>query len=518
MTNSYKHIYMITFIAVTNLLIAPGLFIVALAARLPWLWEVPRYVDELKEIMLAYSIYTGNILPLHNAAHDIGSMHNYLLAGIFKLFGPNIYAPRLYVAVTGALTVVLLYLLGEKLYGRLTGFLAAGFLLTNGMHIMVTHKAWANCTTPFFFMLAMLATVNTEQKKSGPWVILTGLLWAATLQTHPSVLIYLLVVFVYVLSPHFRRSAGISAGWYAGAIAAFLTGYSNMIYYNIVTAGGSIKWLVYKHYALESHPGVHTFFSNLPQMVVELVRSVSSTYTLEKDPFHYLLYPFFLLSLIFIMAGACLSIKKGRSLPVWMVLGGLAVMPWINQRYEFYQSTRYIMPLIICTILLMAFGIVKLIDWLRSRIRQKELVTIPATILLAVLIGWQLLAFYFYCNRINSTNLSNRMALQAMSVMQKGYTKGSVILVDDDLQIENKPLPDLLTLSRLEHIIIPAGSSWLQLIDRYPGHHLLAVMNQTHYLALKNHLPAGAKTYSFVTQVVFPNSIPYQRKIYVVEL
>jgi glycosyltransferase involved in cell wall biosynthesis len=99
---------------------ASALFVTALAVRIPWLWSIPRYIDELKEVNLAYSIYTGKLLPLTNMAHDIGSMHNYILAGIFKLFGASIYWPRLYVAVTAALTVVLVYRVGEKLFDRWT--------------------------------------------------------------------------------------------------------------------------------------------------------------------------------------------------------------------------------------------------------------------------------------------------------------------------------------------------------------------------------------------------------------
>ena len=511
-----------------DILAGLSLFTLALTVRIPWLWEVPRYVDELKEVNLAYSIYLGKIYPLHNAAHDIGSMHNYLLAGIFKLLGPSIYWPRLYVAVTAALTVVLLYFLGKKLFDRWTGLLAASFLLTNGMHILITHKAWANCTTPFFFMLAILAIVNAEQKKSGKWLVLAGLLWAATLQTHSSVIIYLLVVLVYVLSRRFRRCSGIKARWYWGAILAFLAGYSNMIYYNIISAGGSIKWLLHKQYALESQPGIHAYVNNLWLMVVELLRSVSSTFGIEKYTLYYLLHPAFLLSFILIVTGGYWAVKKGRVLPVWMILGGLAIMPWINHRYEFFLATRYIMPLVLCAILLMAYSIIHIIKLLVPRIKQPKYFTVPAVILLMVLICCQLLIFYHYCNRVNSTNLSNRTALKVMSVIQKDYRNGSLVLIDNNLQLENQPLPDLLLISRINYAIIPANrvknknkhveSQWIQSINRYPHEHLIVVMNQSHYLALKNHLAADTKTYSFAAQVVFPGKVPYRRIIYVVEL
>jgi hypothetical protein len=43
-----------------------GAFVLALAVRLPWLWQVPRFIDELREVSLGYpSIWAR--LALHNA-------------------------------------------------------------------------------------------------------------------------------------------------------------------------------------------------------------------------------------------------------------------------------------------------------------------------------------------------------------------------------------------------------------------------------------------------------------------
>jgi glycosyltransferase involved in cell wall biosynthesis/putative flippase GtrA len=508
--------------------VAFGLFITALVVRLPWLWSVPRYIDELKEVTLANSIYLGQTAPLHNVAHDIGSMHNYLLAGIFKLLGPNIYWPRLYVAITAALTVMLLYYLGEKLFDRWTGILAAGFLLTNGMHILVTHKAWANCTTPFFFMLAMLATVNAEQKKNGKWLVLAGLLWAATLQTHSSVVIYLLVVLVYVFSGYFRRHSEIKAKWYIGAVIAFLLGYSNMIYYNLISVGGSITWAAHKGYALEGHPGIYSFANNLLQMIVELLRSVSSTFGSETYTVHYLMHPAFLFSLIFIIAGGNWAIKRQRYLLVWMILGGLLIMPWINHRYDFFLATRYIMPLILLSLLLMAYGIVCFIKLIIPYISNQKIVTIPAAALLIGLIFCQLPIFYHYCNQVDSTNLSNQPALQIMSAIQKNYKPGqSIVLVDDQLQIENQPIPDLLTISQMNYVVIhtlgnkqqnsnDVNPQWAQAIVKYKSKNIITVMNQSNYLAMRNYL-TGTRTYSFASQVLSTNRRSSQRVVYVVE-
>ncbi|MGE5453999.1 MAG: glycosyltransferase, partial [Methylocystaceae bacterium] len=258
--------------------LAGGLFVTALAVRLPWLWEVPRYIDELSEVNLAYQIYLGNTLPLTNMAHDIGSLHNYILAAIFKLLGPSIYWPRLYMAVTSALTVVIVCAIGRRLFNRTVGLLAAGLLLTNGMHIVVTHMAWSNSSTSFFFTLALLTLLIAEERASGLWLLLSSLLWAATLQTHSSAIIYVLAVAIYLISQRLSRRSLINWHWYLAGIGVFLTGYANMIYYNVTSRGGSFIWVGHKTYALESNPSLAAYLHNTTQMGIELLRSLGSIY------------------------------------------------------------------------------------------------------------------------------------------------------------------------------------------------------------------------------------------------
>jgi len=41
-----------------------GILVVALVLRLPYLWDVPRFTDELQEILWSLAIYRGEIKPL----------------------------------------------------------------------------------------------------------------------------------------------------------------------------------------------------------------------------------------------------------------------------------------------------------------------------------------------------------------------------------------------------------------------------------------------------------------------
>lgn len=499
-----------------------ALFIAALLVRWPWLWTVPRYIDELREVTLAYAIYLGKTLPLHNAAHDIGSLHNYILAGIFELFGPNILWPRLYVAVTAALTVLLLYRLGLRMFDRWVGLLAAGLLLTNGMHILVTHMAWANCTTPFFFVLALLAMENARQKQSGYWLIAAAFMWAAALQTHSSVVIYILVAFIYVLSNEFQEKAKISLKWYIGAALAFLAGYANMIYYNIVSRGGSIIWLSNKGYAMERKPGLVSYFKNMEQMFNELIRSVCSDYSLHPHVWNYLSHPLFLLTVVLLAVGCYLAIKKKQSLPVWMLVGGFLIMPWINQRYVFYVTTRYIMPLILCTILLVSMAAIHILGRLREKVKNPRQITVPAAGLAVAFIIAQFFPYYDYCKACQPTNMSNQAAMDVMSFVDSKDKNARLVLVDKKLPLENHPLPDLLKIERKPFIMIPgdggqsSGSDWTETLNRYRHEKILAVVSQNTYRHIQDQL-SGVQAFPISSMVAFPQPQDSPRVIYVLE-
>ncbi|MGS0745200.1 glycosyltransferase [Syntrophomonas erecta subsp. sporosyntropha] len=509
-----------------NFLTVLTLFTAALAVRIPWLWEVPRFIDELKEVGLGYLIYTGAALPLHNAAHDIGALHNYILALVFKILGPGIYWPRLYVATTAAITVVLVFYLARHIYGVGTAWLAAGLLLTNGMHILVTHMAWSNSTTPFFFTLAMLATLLTEKKKSGGWLIISAFLWALTLQTHSSVIIFIPVVLIYVLRPSFRSSSRISPHSYLLAALAFVTGYANMIYFNILTRGGSLHWLKYKTYALETNLTPFSYLANLGNLLVDLFRTLSSAYTRYPDVSNYFLNPIFTATLILLVIGIIYNWKKPYNLPVWLLLAGTLAIPMFNQRYAFFISTRYIMPLVLCSILSIASAIVLIYHRISRSTwtdRFYPALRVAAPTIAILLILAQLFPFYNYCRNVANTNASNRMALDIISLIETVPEKDhTTIVLDNQLPLENSPLPGLLTLQGQSFLMLSADSpepvkdQWLEYIKDQPNQRILAVLDTVTFNYLYDFInPQQVNCLS--CQVVIPSPKPEPRKIYIIE-
>lgn len=504
--------------------LAVGLFLLALLVRIPWLWEIPRYIDELKEVQLAYQIYQGQALPLHNMAHDIGALHNYILAGIFKLAGVSIYWPRLYVAITSALTVVLFYYLAKKMYGHWVGMVAALLLLGNGMHILVTHMAWSNCTTPFFFCLAWLTLWQAEVKKNGLWLMLSAFLWGLTLQTHASVIIYVLAVSIYVLRPHFRRQTAIKAGYYWGTATCFLAAYSNMIYYNLVSRGGSLGWIKYKGYALEKDPGVMSYLKNAQNMFIDLIRSVSSTYTHQDIPWHYLGYPWFTLALVLLLLGTYLAFKSKKHLPLYFVAASFLVLPWINARYAFFLSTRYIMPVILCALLMIALGLVHSCRLIYDFMGSKRNLTVPAYTTLLLLVVLQIIPFYSYCAQKAGTNQSNRLALQVFQkAMELSDRRSTLVVLDKNLMLENDPLPYLLTMAEQPFLVsntdmLAFSPSGVQALPTdYQGKKVVGIVSAGNYKNLETQLtPQGIQAYS--CKLTLNPADKGERKVYVLDL
>lgn len=501
-------------------------FLAALGLRLPWLWEIPRFIDELQEVRLSYLIYAGQLFPLHNAALDIGAMHNYILAGLFKILGPSIYLPRFYVAITAALTVPLLYHLGTKLYGNRAGFLAAALLLFNGMHILVTHMAWSNCTTPFFFTLALIATIYAEEKKSGPWLVLAALIWAATLQTHSSVIIYVLATAVYLLRPSFRRQVKIQPQWYLAAALALLAGYANMVYFNIISRGGSLSWLTHKSYTLEQDPGILSFLLNFHNMFVELIRMLSSTFNQHDHLLQYLVHPLFSLALLLFLIGSIRAWKQKKILPLWLIAAGFLIIPVLNERYSFFLNTRYIMPVFLCALLLMAKGAICVYENIYSLLENRRSVQTIALATATILVCLQFVPYYNYCRSKEVTNESNRLALNVIARAEQLLSEDDyLILLDQELSLENDPLPYLLGFNQhpYQKTSIPgdfqsdaAVNSWLNSLGAGRSKYI-AILSADNYSKV-HALIEPHQVNSFTCMVTFPRPSNQERKIYVVEM
>jgi 4-amino-4-deoxy-L-arabinose transferase-like glycosyltransferase len=215
-----------------------GLFAIALVVRLPNLMLVPRFNDEGQEILWGLDIALGRRLPLGAGINSYyGPLYSYLIAALFRIFGVSIELPRLTVAVFGALTVTATYGLGRLMWNRLAGLVAAGFVLTCPILILhSSHTATSAALPPFFVTVTLAAFYAANVKNVRGLLLLSGLLAALTLQTHPITGVILFGMALWYLTLPGLRVRLKKRELYC-AIALFILGCAPMILNVIQTYG-----------------------------------------------------------------------------------------------------------------------------------------------------------------------------------------------------------------------------------------------------------------------------------------
>lgn len=234
------------------------LFGFALAVRFPNFMTVPALTDEFKEVGWALKMIQENSLPLVAVDSYDGPLFAWVLSFLFRVFGQNLYLPRGFVLVVGALTVTATYFLGKQLSrgDRRVGALAAILLSLNAHHILFnSHVAWSNDTTPFFATLSILSYLRATRGSRPAWLIAAGAMYGLALQTHPSVLALAPAFVVDAVVSRSTRDQLRSRFGYLGFLAALIA-YSPLLIYNLTTGFASIEPAASATYAFELHPSI----------------------------------------------------------------------------------------------------------------------------------------------------------------------------------------------------------------------------------------------------------------------
>lgn len=221
--------------AVVECGIAVVAFTLALAIRLPYLVEIPRYTDEFNEVNWALDIASGKHFPLTAVDPYDGPLFSYLIASLVSIFGKSIALPRLMIAVFGALTVVAVYLLGRVARDRAAGIVGASFALTSPVLVILgSHHGWSSALTPFFISTTVLFLMMAFSSGRALWYSLTGLSGAFALQAHPTTAVALVGMGIWFL----LHPAGLQRlkHWAAYFAPVFLLiGYLPMLIANVRT-------------------------------------------------------------------------------------------------------------------------------------------------------------------------------------------------------------------------------------------------------------------------------------------
>ena len=431
-----------------------ALVALATAVRWPDFLYLPLFTDEAYDATRSALIAQGRLQTLVNSSPYIGSLQNYLTAGLLSLFGPQIYLPRLLLLIAGCLTVAAAYLLGREWGGPLAGTLAAALLAANPVHVLVnSHIAWSNCLTPLFTTLGLWQLTRAGRWSDGPALAWSGALLGAAMLTHPAAVILLPACAVYLVwkAPRLVRSR-----WLWISAGLFVLVYSPVVLYELFarfypaefaeqlrgshpdtrafgsSLGTDFDPLQYAAQVRESHAGrdfgPDMYAENLPGFTLLFLRSLPGAIDVRPGPADYLLDPALLLWLGLGVAALVVLARGGNTLPLLVVISSLAVAPfWSVKRFEPISHGRYFMPIVVALYAAVAAVAVGLVAQLgrtaRLRLALAGLLGV-AGLALALQLLVQLVRYY------DSRPADNRSSIEALGAIEAAREPGEVVLID----------------------------------------------------------------------------------------
>ena len=414
-------------------------FAVALAVRLPRLQEIPRFRGGELEVTL--KLVRGEQFPLVNQHPHIGAVANYIYALGFWLLGVHYWVPRFITAVAGALTVSAVYFLARRLAGTRVAVLSALMMTVSVYHIFfISHIPYSNNLTPLFVLLVALTFFRALDEEKPFWLAISAFIYGMALQTHPSVItLFPALVVLFLLQGKERLRRWIRKPAFYLIIPAVCTGCANLIYYNILTGMGTVEFeLRYPKYALEKHPGVHSYFVNTGHEWMLLLRLLSGKAEAMSVQ-RYWHSPAFLFCTVAMVAGLVLLAKRRKlQLPVLFLLPML-IIPMINHGYEFCAFGRYLGFLLPIACILSAFAAIWCLDSMKELFPRFSLLIIPLWLLLPIcyIVSHSMELHRTYAVLRNTDTA--KVLLEARKIIE-GYDRSHTTIVVDLYAYDSKSL------------------------------------------------------------------------------
>lgn len=183
----------------------------------------------------AYRILAGGYLPL--TGQQVGSVQvplsngpllSYLTALVFALVGVDPVFVALLIALCSGVGIALTYLLGQRLYSRTVGLVAAALAAVSPWLVLYGRMLWPQALFPFLIPLGLLVLAHAAERERARWYVIYGVVLGVGLQLHLSAMALLGASIVW-LALYARRRLLAVAGMLAGA----LMGYSPLIAYDV---------------------------------------------------------------------------------------------------------------------------------------------------------------------------------------------------------------------------------------------------------------------------------------------
>ena len=231
-----------------------------------------RYYDEM-----AKDIAQGHIV--RREAFFMGPLYPYLLALVYKVFGRDFMVVRLLQAFGGALTVMLVFAVGRKLFRPSAALAGAALLAFDGAMtfyetqlLMEGLGALLNCT-------ALYLLVNPGREISPRRAALAGLVLGLSALARASILIFAAFVapWLFRRAPRARsrlRAAAYAAGLLAAILPAAIHNFATSRVVAPVTTNAGVNF-----YVGNSHQANGTF---VPIREVDLIEDVTTQEYVER--------------------------------------------------------------------------------------------------------------------------------------------------------------------------------------------------------------------------------------------
>jgi len=181
------------------------LFLSAFSVRLAYLGQVDatpfrderglitdvRYYD-----MRAREIADGDLLG--DAPGFLSPVYCYALGGVYALAGESLHVGKLFQALLGAFTCVLLYWIGRKSFPRGVGLLAGFLLAFYGLHIYYTALLMPTLLVVFLNLLALFFLLPS--RRPAAWrFLMGGLILGLAIGAKPNALLFLPFLGLWIL-------------------------------------------------------------------------------------------------------------------------------------------------------------------------------------------------------------------------------------------------------------------------------------------------------------------------------
>ena len=168
------------------------LLIVAVGAFVR-LFKIDQYMtflgDEGRDVIIVRRLLTEGHPPLIGPGTSIGSMYlgplyYYMMAPALLLANFSPVGPAVQIALLGIATIVLVWFAGREWFGKVAATVAALLYSISPTVIIYSRSSWNPNIMPFFALLLIYSVYRFWRKQEFKWIIVTGVAFAFTLQSH----------------------------------------------------------------------------------------------------------------------------------------------------------------------------------------------------------------------------------------------------------------------------------------------------------------------------------------------